>query len=121
MIKCEGIMAFHGTMVYDPPNAKFRKELSGDFVHKQFDGEGYWYNGGWSYDDRFCKDIQEGVTLGELIDELDKKIAAVKTEVAEALNQGNADKAEEILRKEFGNKAVDSLPEELEKRGWVNG
>lgn len=86
MIKADGIMAFHGTMIYSPPNPKFRKEIKGDFVHRQFDGEGYWYDGWSSYDDRFCKDIREEMVSTDIFDELEHRLAALKDLVATGEN-----------------------------------
>lgn len=77
MIKADGIWAFHGTMIYSPPNPKFRKEIKGDFVHRQFDGEGYWYDGWSSYDDRFCE-VHEELSAADLVEELEKRIAGLK-------------------------------------------
>ena len=78
MIKADGIWAFHGTMIYSPPNPRGRKELKGDFVHRQFDGEGYWYDGWSSYDDRFCTDIREEMVSTDIFDELEHRLAALK-------------------------------------------
>ncbi|MBO6268696.1 MAG: hypothetical protein J6N19_06075 [Clostridium sp.] len=86
MIKADGIWAFHGTMLYDPPNPRGRKELKGDFVHRQFDGEGYWYDGWSSYDDRFCKDIREEMVSTDIFDELEHRLAALKDLVATGEN-----------------------------------
>ena len=86
MIKADGIMAFHGSMLYDPPNPRGRKELKGDFVHRQFDGEGYWYDGWSSYDDRFCKDIREEMVSTDIFDELEHRLAALKDLVATGEN-----------------------------------
>ena len=77
MIQADGIKAFHGSMIYAPSNPKFRKEIKGDFVHRQFDGEGYWYDGWSSYDDRFCV-IQEEPSAADLIAELEHRIAGLK-------------------------------------------
>lgn len=74
MINCEGIKAFRGSMVYDPPNPRGYKELKGEFIHKQFGDEGYWYDGWSSYDDRFCRDIQEEPDVKELISEIEKRL-----------------------------------------------
>ena len=86
MIKADGIWAFHGMMLYDPPNPRGRKELKGDFVHRQFDGEGYWYDGWSSYDDRFCKDIREEMVSTDIFDELEHRLAALKDLVATGEN-----------------------------------
>ena len=86
MIKADGIWAFHGSMLYDPPNPRGRKELKGDFVHRQFDGEGYWYDGWSSYDDRFCKDIREEMVSTDIFDELEHRLAALKDLVATGEN-----------------------------------
>jgi hypothetical protein len=93
MIKCEGIMAFHGSMVYDPPNKKFHREIKGDFIHKQFDGEGYWYDGWSSYDDRFCT-IQEEPSASDLIGELEARVNALKGIVA---SDGNKEEIQRII------------------------
>lgn len=86
MIKADGIWAFHGTMIYSPPNPKFRKEIKGDFIHRQFDGEGYWYDGWSSYDDRFCTDIREEMVSTDIFDELEHRLAALKDLVATGEN-----------------------------------
>ena len=86
MIKADGIWAFHGSMLYDPPNPRGRKELKGDFVHRQFDGEGYWYDGWSSYDERFCKDIREEMVSTDNFDELEHRLAALKDLVATGEN-----------------------------------
>lgn len=86
MIKADGIWAFHGSMLYDPPNPRGRKELKGDFVHRQFDGEGYWYDGWSSYDERFCKDIREEMVSTDIFDELEHRLAALKDLVATGEN-----------------------------------
>lgn len=93
MIVCEGIKAFRGSMVYDPPNPRGYKELKGSFIHKQFDSEGYWYDGWSSYDDRFCRDIQEEPDLAWLMDELEKRIGAIKGIVASEENKGELEEA----------------------------
>lgn len=100
MIKADGIWAFHGTMIYSPPNTKFRKEVKGDFVHRFFDRDGnvcngfspdsdvqgYWYDGWSSYDDRFCKDIREEMVSTDIFDELEHRLAALKDLVATGEN-----------------------------------
>lgn len=78
MIKADGIMAFHGSMLYDPPNPRGRKELKGDFIHRDFDGEGYWYDGWSSYDDRFCKDIREEMVSTDIFEELEHRLSVLK-------------------------------------------
>lgn len=78
MIKADGIWAFHGSMVYSPPNPRFRKELKGDFVHRVVDGEGYWYDSWSSYPDEYCIDIKEEPSAADLVAELEKRIAALK-------------------------------------------
>lgn len=86
MIQADGIKAFHGSMLYDPPNPRGRKELKGDFIHRQFDGEGYWYDGWSSYDDRFCKDIKEELVSIDIIEELEHRLASLKELVATGEN-----------------------------------
>ena len=78
MIQADGIKAFHGTMLYDPPNPKGRRELKGDFIHRQFGDEGYWYDGWSSYDDEFCKDIREEVVSLDVLEELEHRISVLK-------------------------------------------
>lgn len=78
MIQADGIKAFHGSMVYNPPNPRFRKELKGDFVHRVVDGEGYWYDSWSSYPDEYCIDIKEEPSASELIAELEQRIAGLK-------------------------------------------
>ena len=71
MISVDGIKAFHGKMKYEPRNTAYRKVLEGDFVHRQFDEGGYWYNGGSSYPDKYCEIIEDdSVSLGEIADEI---------------------------------------------------
>ena len=95
MIKCEGIKAFRGSMVYDPPNPRGYKELKGEFIHKQFGDEGYWYDGWSSYDDRFCRDIQEEPDLKELVRELETRNNAIKSLI---VNCENKDEIVDALR-----------------------
>lgn len=86
MIKADGIWAFHGSMLYDPPNPRGRKELKGDFIHRQFGDEGYWYDGWSSYDDRFCKDIKEELVSTDVVEEIKHRLGALKSLVATGEN-----------------------------------
>lgn len=86
MIQADGIKAFHGSMLYDPPNPRGRKELRGDFIHRQFGDEGYWYDGWSSYDDRFCKDIREEMVSTDIFEELEHRLSVLKDLVATGEN-----------------------------------
>lgn len=106
MIKGEGIWAFHGTMTYNPPRQEFREELSGDFIHKFYDGEGYWYNKGRSYSDEYCENIQEGMSIGELIEEINKKVEIMQAAIKTAENQEELEKIAEKIVAEFKEMGV---------------
>lgn len=86
MIHADGIKAFHGSMLYDPPNPRGRKELKGGFIHRQFGNEGYWYDGWSSYDDRFCKDIREDMVSTDIFEELEHRLSTLKDLVATGEN-----------------------------------
>ena len=79
MIKADGIKAFRGKMIYNPPNLKYRKELRGDFVHRKFDEGGYWYDAWSSYDDRYCEVVlDEADVANRLVDELQDIVDKLK-------------------------------------------
>ena len=87
MIQADGIMAFRGKLIYQPPNpAVGKKEYVGDFVHRQFDpDEGYWYGCGHSFDDRYCE-VVEASDLVEEFAELSRYISSLKDIVVSVEN-----------------------------------
>lgn len=86
MIQADGIKAFHGKLIYRCPNPKFGvQEYVGDFIHRQFGNEGYWYGAGSSFDDRYCE-VVEGVDIAEEISELNRCISALKDIVVSVEN-----------------------------------
>ena len=107
MITGEGIMAYRGTMTFNPPNPRYRKELDGDFIHKVIDGDGYWYNNGTSYPDEFCENIHEELSIAELVHEIKQKLDALRGVVSTA---ENLEEVSRILLK---------LEDELEEKGVV--
>ena len=94
MIKADGIMAFRGVLVYNPPNPKFADEIVGDFVHRQFDEGGYWYDGWRSYDDRFCE-VREATSASELIGALEARLNAL---LEMTVTAENVEEVREMIR-----------------------
>ena len=90
MINADGIKAFRGTMLFDPPDKRYRKALRGDFVHRTFeDGTGYWYNGWQSYYDGNCVDIKEEPCACDLLTEFKTRLGALNEIVCTSQNMND--------------------------------